>query len=219
MFLESLVICLYAFSGFLLFLALFKLRAIFRLSWTLPFRCLNLIILVFFSGIFLISASQLSSYTSFETKKPLARVQAFFISDAHYQIVLSPASQESIDYNFEIYGDMWQIDMRLLTWQPLVHLLGLDTLYRIERVSGRYKSIEDEHTQARSLYSLNEEIYGVEVWRFLLENFQGTLVRSYFGAGVYAPLSDQALYGIYLSETGIELRPLNEVANAALNKW
>ena len=35
-------------------------------------------------------------------------------------------------------GDLWQLDLNLLRWKSLAELIGLESGYRLERLSGRY---------------------------------------------------------------------------------
>src|SRR5690606_41544673 len=41
------------------------------------------------------------------------------------------------DRLFELRGNEWQMDARLVTWKPPATILGLDASYRLQRMSGR----------------------------------------------------------------------------------
>src|SRR5512139_883870 len=64
---------------------------------------------------------------------------------------------------FDMRGDEWQMDARILKWRGIAQLFGFDTLYRLERISGRYSSITQERTAVRSVYSLSED-QGIDLW-------------------------------------------------------
>jgi len=63
------------------------------------------------------------------------------------------------DGNSEIYplsGDEFYVDARVLKFKPIGNLLGLHTEYELDRISGRYRSIDDERDQPRTLYPLSD---------------------------------------------------------------
>ena len=58
---------------------------------------------------------------------------------------------------YELLGDEWQLDARMLKWHSLANLFGLDALYRLERLSGRYHDVRDETGKPRSVYALHAQ--------------------------------------------------------------
>jgi len=63
----------------------------------------------------------------------------------------------------DLRGDEWQIDARVLKWRGMAVLIGFDTLYRLDRLSGRYRDITQERIGLRTVHSLSENkawIYG-----------------------------------------------------------
>ncbi len=55
---------------------------------------------------------------------------------------------------FDLRGDDWQLDARVLKWSGPANLLGFNTLYRLDRISGRYTKIEDEKTAPRTVHAM-----------------------------------------------------------------
>ena len=51
--------------------------------------------------------------------------------------------------NVDIY-----IDGHIVKWTPLGNMLGLQTSYRLDRISGRYRLLEQENTMPRTIYSI-----------------------------------------------------------------
>src|SRR6266850_6178419 len=45
---------------------------------------------------------------------------------------------------YELSGDAFYIDAHILKWHPWASLLGLRTVYELDRVAGRYNNIADE---------------------------------------------------------------------------
>ena len=57
------------------------------------------------------------------------------------------------DQFFLLTGDEWQIDARIVSWQPPATILGLDPIYRLERLSGRYTEVDQERSEPRSVHA------------------------------------------------------------------
>lgn len=217
--LEGILTCLFVLSGVLFLLSIKRLKSIFRLSWLLPLKFIQLLTYISLSVFFFISAQQLNSYFLFTKQAPLVEVAIHSIHPSKYRISLKPYGQPSEARLYEIYGDLWQIDLRILAWHPIIAGFGLDTLSRIERISGRYHSAGEEFTQPKSIYELYEKNNTDIFWRELMSLGDGVLVRSYYGSALYAPMADKAVFGVFLTDSGTELRPLNESAKEALIAW
>ena len=94
--------------------------------------------------------------------------------------------------------------------------LGLNNLVRLERLSSRYRDPADEAQQLRSVYPLQGGEW-VDSWQLLRgQPFIWDWVEVDFGSGVYAPLVDGALYGVYLGRSGMFIKPENPIAINAL---
>ena len=116
-------------------------------------------------------------------------------------------------------GDEWQIDARVLKWRSLANLLGFDTAYRLERISGRYADLARERTAERTVYALNPPDR-VDVWS-LGRTWRRYLpwVDARYGSAVYLPMQDGAQYEVFVSQSGLVARPLNEAARQAVGGW
>lgn len=55
---------------------------------------------------------------------------------------------------FDLAGDAVYIDAHVLKWRPIGTLLGLETAYELDRISGRYQALADEQSHERTVYSL-----------------------------------------------------------------
>ena len=58
--------------------------------------------------------------------------------------------------NFTIAGDEIYIDARILKWKAWANLVGLHTLYRLERIGGRYLNYDEEVGNQRTLFQFDE---------------------------------------------------------------
>jgi hypothetical protein len=120
---------------------------------------------------------------------------------------------------FDLRGDEWQLDARILKWQGIAFLLGLDTGYRLDRLSGRYRDIAQERTAPRTVYSLGEDP-GLDVWA-IVQKYERWLpwIDTVYGSGTYVPMVDGAQYRVTISATGLLTRPTNDIAREAVHKW
>ncbi len=116
-------------------------------------------------------------------------------------------------------GDEWQIDARVINWKPPATLLGLDPIYRLERLSGRYSAVDDEMSAPRSVHALSDE-KALDLWR-VARRFPVLLpgVDAYYGTATYVPMADGARFAVSLTRTALIARPLNAAAREAVGSW
>jgi hypothetical protein len=116
-------------------------------------------------------------------------------------------------------GDEWQIDARVLKWRGIANLLDFDTVYRLERISGRYSDIERERTAPRTVYALHPP-ERVDAWS-LLRTWHEYVpwADALYGSATYVPMADRATYEISVSQTGLVARPLDDAARLAVGTW
>jgi hypothetical protein len=116
---------------------------------------------------------------------------------------------------FELAGDDWQLDARVLKWRGWANLLGLDARYRLERISGRYRDIAQERSAPRSVYALGEEP-AFDLWS-LANEYPSWLpfVDAVYGSATYLPMAEGATYEVSLTQSGLVARPQNAAAKAA----
>ena len=119
----------------------------------------------------------------------------------------------------DLRGDEWQIDARVLKWHALALLIGFDTLYRLDRLSGRYRDIARERTGPRTVHSLSEE-QGLDLWMISRRYARWIpLVDALYGSATYMPMADGASYTVSVSSTGLLARPSNDIARKAIGEW
>jgi hypothetical protein len=94
---------------------------------------------------------------------------------------------------FPLHGDEWRIEAQVLKWKPWANVLGLDTQYRLDRLSGRYESTQDELTAPRSAYDLGPEPGNVDLWKIARKSKRyAPMVDSLYGGGAFMPMADGA---------------------------
>lgn len=181
------------------------------------FQALFAIFLIALGGIGGGIALNLHTYERMTAEQQVARLVFARIGPQLYNVDLSRAGGGS--QRFELRGDEWQVDARFVRWHGRATLLGLDPLYRLERLSGRYADIARELEGPRTVHGLAEES-GLDVLA-LLEERRDRLpwVDSYYGSATYLPMADGAAYEVHVTRTGLAARPANEVAERAVRSW
>jgi hypothetical protein len=120
---------------------------------------------------------------------------------------------------YTLNGDEWQLDARIIKWKSPLYLAGLDPLYRLERISGRYRDTEEEMTGIRTVYSLTEN-QGLDIWSITKKHPSWIpWVDAYYGSATYLPMSDKARFKITLSQTGLLARPVNDSGKESIQFW
>ena len=124
-----------------------------------------------------------------------------------------------IDRLLTLRGDEWQLDARVVTWKPPATILGLEPVYQLERLSGRYSTVERERSEPRSVHALAEE-RPLDLWS-LARNFPRLTpgIDAYYGTATYLPMADGARFRVTLSRDALIARPLNESAREAVGDW
>ena len=159
----------------------------------------------------------LRTYQRLTNESPVGELDLSRVAPHQYDAVLTyPNGTVAV---FFLRGDEWQVDARILKWQGSVNLLGFDAALRLDRISGRYTSIEDERGQPRTVYQLRPpEI--IDLWD-LARRYHRWLpwVDALYGSATFLPMADKGSYEINASQTGLIARPLNEAARSAVSGW
>ncbi len=174
------------------------------------------VVLLLLAGAGLVAAN-LFTYARLTHEQEAARVTSRQLGQRHYAVSLQPANAPL--RHFELRGDEWQIDARVLKWRAMGNLLGLDTLYRLERLSGRYGDAASERTAQRTVHDLTQDA-GLDLWA-LTRRYQRyvPLADALYGSAAFVPMAEGAEYAVSVSATGLVVRPVNEAARKAVGGW
>jgi len=126
---------------------------------------------------------------------------------------------QGVTNTFEIHGDEWRIEARVLKWKPWANVLGLDSQYRLDRFSGRYADTQQELTAERSAFDIRPtRSSGIDLWPIAREYSEYLpVVDTLYGSGAYMPMADGARYEVRITQNGLIARPTNEAAAEALS--
>ena len=125
---------------------LFMLRAFNRARYRRPVACtLHTVVaalwLAIAAAVALIGVD-LASYARLTYEAPVAEVRFRQAGERQFgaELLLPDGARES----FVLRGDEWQLDARVLKWHGAATLMGVDTAFRLDRIGGRYRNIDEE---------------------------------------------------------------------------
>lgn len=108
--------------------------------------------------------------------------------------------------SFVLAGDQLYVDAHILKWTPMANFFGLHTLYELDRVSGRYISLEQETSLERTVYALSKDkpldLFNLR-HRFSALAF---LVDAEYGSATFITTDKPQTLKIMVSTTGLMIR-------------
>ena len=160
----------------------------------------------------------------------IATIEFRTIGKHHYRASFTKPHAPPME--FEMRGDQWQIDARVMKWNGLGAKMGLKPIYQFERLSGRYQDVQLEKNSQRSVYALSDTSENTEdihkknktrsssIWDYLIE-YQEYIpwLDSQYGSATYMPMENGAIFTINLSQNGLIARPRNFVASQSVKQW
>ena len=110
------------------------------------------------------------------------------------------------EVKFELGGDEVYVDAQILKWKPIANTLGLHTAYELDRIAGRYRSIDQERTAPRTVYLLSRDkpfdLFDLRR-RY---TFLAPLLDAEYGSASYVAVSRPAALELRVSTTGLLMR-------------
>lgn len=167
--------------------------------------------------------SNLNTYQRLTNENNIVEVLVRKLARQKYQLVLIYPSPDTAGGEPEYYalnGDEWQLDTRIIKWKSWANVIGLDSYYQLERLSGRYSKIEQANNASPSAHQLTGDQRGMSIWK--LKNLMKSklpFLDAYYGQSVFVPMRDGAKFSVSLSQTGLVVRPANDSATRALDAW
>lgn len=163
-----------------------------RALWSVIFLLLALL------GAF--AGTVLLGYRRLAAEALVAQLEARALGPQHFalDIVLPDGTHKHV----ELAGDDWQLDARVIKWDTRAVVLGAPALYRLDRITGRYRNIEQERDAPKSVVALSTAST-LDLWT-LKQQFPRYLpwVDADYGSAAYLPLVDGGRYTVTLAAAG-----------------
>ncbi len=193
-----------AFAG--VFLLTRGLHALFRL------RLLKTTIHLSFASLLLVVAAALTTltvavrgYHAFTHEQTAAIVRTQPLGPQRFRAdVTFPDGRQA---SYTLTGDQLYMDAHVLKWKPIANVFGLNTLYELDRVAGRYTTLEAERTQPRTVHSLAQD---KPLDLFALRRRYAALAPLFdaeYGSATFITAEAPGAFEIRVSTSGLLVRP------------
>ena len=108
---------------------------------------------------------------------------------------------------YALAGDEIYVDAHILKWKPIANLVGLSTAYELDRIGGRYRSINQERAAERTVHPLapSRPVDLFELRRRYA--FLAPLFDAEYGSASFVPVDGDAELQLLVSPTGLLIRP------------
>ena len=216
MYILYILIAVFLVSGLLLFIG--SVRKLWRRRVIAGgVQCISSLVVLSFAIIIFLVLLNIYTYHVFTDEEPIAELRFEYIETRTFRLYYKPV--DGVEQVYVLRGDECRIESRILKWHGLANMFGFETVFRLERLSGRYTNIENELTAERSVYALAKET-GVDVWQMAHEHTDFVpWVDAMYGNGVYVPMVSNARYSLSMTNSGLVARATNDVAEEALKDW
>ncbi|RBP22000.1 hypothetical protein DET50_12843 [Marinobacter pelagius] len=191
---------------------LFFLRPRWLLGWLKGMAVFSVLVIGIYT---LVIAVNLLGYQSLEGMKTVATVSTQRQGEQLWVVTLQTGEGAPVIQS--VRGDQWQLDARIIRFAGPIRWLGVAPGYRLERLSGRYTSLENEQSMPRTVIGLSEQKWP-DLWE-LDRQFNLPFVEGVYGNATFMPMRDGALFEVRLSASGLVAAPQNEAARQAVQLW
>jgi hypothetical protein len=151
-------------------------------------------------------AAGVQGYQALTAETLAARIEVRPLGPQRFEATLRMNGGQTLTREFA--GDEIYIDAHILKWKPVGNIVGLQTLWSLDRVAGRYRSVEQERSAPRTLYPIAPERM---VDLFELRRRYGALAPLYdaeYGSASFLPVTGPAELELKVTNSGLLLRAL-----------
>tara|TARA_Y100000588_G_C13933118_1_gene786657 strand:+ start:77 stop:796 length:720 start_codon:yes stop_codon:yes gene_type:complete len=163
------------------------------------------------------AGASIHTYQRLSYEQDLAEISFRKLEEQQFEVSLSLESTD-VTRHFQLAGDEWQLDARVIKFHGLANLIGFNAVYRLERLSGRYWDIADELSAQRTVHSLAKSPTKLDLWTLALR-YPIPGVDALYGSATYLPMRDGAQFRVRLTQSGLVARPSNLAGKSAVDDW
>jgi hypothetical protein len=167
----------------------------------LPFTATLLLV----AGTALLLLSNLYTYHRLTDESPIAELRFSSSGPGEYLATIAYGDFCSPE-RYALQGDQWRLDAQFLKWRAWANLLGMDSMYRIERLGGRYREVAAENASLPQVHALHDRS-GIDL-PGLLARYEGPFspVDTLYGSSVYHDMDPAYIYRVYRGQSGLLVR-------------
>lgn len=199
-------------------LALLLLYLTWRLGWRLEWllgwlKGTLLLLLLLCCAAAAVAAWELYQFRPIVDGERIATLELHETAPQRYEAALNTSAGNQ---HISLEGDLWELEVHVLRWRGLLHVLGLEDGYRLDSLNGRYLALEQQQEPgATLLHPLHATPHWRDAWRWLDRLDLGWLYADAFAIR-FMPAADGARYAIEIGATGLSPVAMNPQALEAL---
>jgi len=159
-------------------------------------------------------AFNLIHYSTVEEGQVIATLR--FSEVAHQEFDVELVDKKNNKHLYRLNGDQWQLDVRLIKVSAWFD--GDLPSYKLDRLSGRYLSLEQENMDQRTAHDLLGKQL-VDTWPWFANKKWLGFIQAKYGTATYMPMAEGAIYQVRLFHDGLDASPVNEQARQAMSNW
>lgn len=159
-------------------------------------------------GVAALTGLNLQTYKRLTFERPVATISfaATPTAERYGATLLYPGGEQT---NVTLSGNEWELNARVVKFQAFSNLLGFNSLYKLDRLYGRFEDVERAGETNGLLLTTDPWIDMVAVakergGRFGVED-------SRYGSAVYNPMDAGLSYIVCMTQTGLIARPNNQI--------
>jgi len=144
------------------------------------------------------------TYHRLTHENQIASLHVEQVDHQHYRVdVQILASGKKTSYLLQ--GDEWQMDARIIKWHGWANLLGLDSAFQLDRISGRYRDIEQQRQYLPTVFAL-EAKQDFDLWALKKKYQWLPWLDAKYGQSVFLPMKNAQSYQVSMTQSGLIAR-------------
>jgi len=168
------------------------------------FRALLSVVFIALGAVLGVVALGIEGVRAVTREETAARIKVVPTGPQRYDATVTFADGRVETY--ELAGDDIYVDAHIIKWTPLANQLGLHTSYRLDRIAGRYRAIDQETTARRTVYTIAAPAM-VDLVALRRSFPLGPFFDAEYGSASYVPVTQPGELELRVSTTGLLLRP------------
>lgn len=149
--------------------------------------------------------TNLHTFHRLTAEAPIAKLRFVEMAPQYYAVELR-SGDFCTPQHFELHGDEWRLDARFLKWKPAANLLGMDAMYRLDRLGGRYRNVDEANSRQHVAYEIGDRP-AFDLTDYLEQRWLSwTPVDTLFGSSVYETIDPAYEYTVYRAQSGLLVR-------------
>ncbi len=155
-------------------------------------------------GLWVVISLSTQGYRTFTREEVAAKMKIDPQGSKRFRVAFSfPSGGGAV---FNLAGEELYVDAHILKWKAVLNLLGWHTTYELDRVAGRYFTLEDEQKNPRTIFRLAQDkplnIFHLRRSFPWLRPF----VDAEYGSATFIPANKPGNFELRVSTTGLLIR-------------